>query len=191
MNFTRRKGATLAELSVVLAVLAVVTAMVVSFAVLITQHASLSTARMNAINDIEQVKSVTKGWLNAVEQESSTALTADEILQIPGHVMSRKIGESNCFISFANGTLSARFPNGNTLSCSTTQVTGLGWQSISNETDTLYIFTLTYILPTADNAEYSVKSIVFCANPHTGDWIDAPTLPDGGDTDAESAGASQ
>lgn len=71
MTKTGKKGATLVELCVVLALIAVVSGMVVSFALTISARTGLSAARLNAMGELELVESVTEGWMTRAINEGS------------------------------------------------------------------------------------------------------------------------
>lgn len=74
---SNRRGFTLAELTVVLAVLVIISTMVVSFAVMVSNSRQTSTARLEALQDIRVCEAVVEGFIegNTIIDFSRDALT--------------------------------------------------------------------------------------------------------------------
>ena len=80
-----RRGFTLAELSVVLAVLSIVSIMVASFTAMVSNSRQLSTARLEALQDVRVVEALVEGFIEGNEIKTSfsddvveTTLASDE-----------------------------------------------------------------------------------------------------------------
>lgn len=80
-----RRGFTLAELSVVLAVLSIVSIMVASFTAMVSNSRQLSTARLEALQDVRVVEELVEGFIEGNEIKTSfsddvveTTLASDE-----------------------------------------------------------------------------------------------------------------
>ena len=65
-----RRAFTLAELTVVLAVVAVLSVMVASFATLVRQNTRKSTEQLDALNEIEIVEMLVENWLEENPDET-------------------------------------------------------------------------------------------------------------------------
>ncbi len=77
----KRRGFTLTELAVVLAVLAIVTTMIVSFNALVSNRRAVSQARLDALNDIKVAEAVIE---NYIEKNGTSAdiSFADHVLTV-------------------------------------------------------------------------------------------------------------
>ena len=80
MNSNNRRGFTLAELSIVLAVLAIVLTMVVSFTAMTNNSRQLSEARLEALQDIRVAEALIENFIegNGTVEYSENTLTAGE-----------------------------------------------------------------------------------------------------------------
>lgn len=65
----RKKGATLAELCVVLAVITIISVVVVSFSVMVHQRVNISTDKLKAMEDITIVEHFIEGWVETMMQD--------------------------------------------------------------------------------------------------------------------------
>ena len=75
MNSNNRRGFTLAELSIVLAVLAIVLTMVVSFTAMTNNSRQLSEARLEALQDIRVAEAIVE---NFIEGKSSITINSEK-----------------------------------------------------------------------------------------------------------------
>ena len=76
----RRRGMTLAEIMICMAVVAISVVMVVSFSVTMGNRMSRSKAQLQARKELEAIESFTDAWLNAVLKE---AAAFDYTLEVP------------------------------------------------------------------------------------------------------------
>ena len=76
----RRRGMTLAEIMICMAVVAISVVMVVSFSVTMGNRMSRSKAQLQARKELEAIESLTDAWLNAVLKEEAAF---DYTLEVP------------------------------------------------------------------------------------------------------------
>lgn len=76
----RRRGMTLAEIMICMAVVAISVVMVVSFSVTMGNRMSRSKAQLEARKELEAIESLTDAWLNAVLKEGAAF---DYTLEVP------------------------------------------------------------------------------------------------------------
>ena len=159
MKKTGKKGFTLTELTVVLALVAIVSGMVVSFAAMISARTKLSTARLNAMSDLELVESVTEAWMDSMALSGADiSSTVDEL----------KAGEYN--LSFYENTLTGTLPGGEVLTVRLDHVVGVEYTLLENNTgDCLCICTVTLEL---SSGETESRTICINTNPNLGDIYD-------------------
>ena len=76
----KKRGFTLAELTVVLAVMTIVTALVITFSSMIATRRAESQARLDAMNDISVAENTIESWIqkNEITKTESNRLSAGE-----------------------------------------------------------------------------------------------------------------
>lgn len=190
MSGKRRKGTTLAELCVVLAVIAIVSALVVSFSVLMGQRVALSTTRLNAMNDMESVDAFVEGWLGRMKLlDAELSLEVNEITDdITGETTkSTKLKavkdgrEYRLFFAENAFMLIGDLPGGTTMTYTPTVVTGVKFKQVEkvfDETDKLFFCSLTYNLPGVGGGAGEQHTDTFCVNPRVGDAYGSVSDPE-------------
>ena len=111
-----RRAFTLAELTVVLAVVAVLSVMVASFATLVRQNTRKSTEQLDALNEIEIVETLVENWLEE---------------------------NPNAEISFGTEETKGLFLDGNK-KLEFDKITNVIPKTVENGQDVLYIYTIEY-----------------------------------------------
>lgn len=150
-NETKR-GMTLVELTVVLAVIAIVSTLVVTFVLMLSEESRLASARLNALEEIELVESLTESWL-----EDNPDANSDSEGVVLGS------GDNYITLGAVDGTVAYGYKNGgSTSSITLEQITNLE-VVIKGSVDKLFVCTLTY------EAGGATESYVFCVDPHKGD----------------------
>lgn len=170
-NQTGRKGTTLAELCVVLALVAIVSTMVVSFSLLMSQRVTLSTTRLNVMNDLESVDAIAEGWLGQMK-----LLGAELSLQTHENTgrkwIQAKKDAQTYTLSFdeEEKMLKGTLPDGEDMVFAPTAVRGIEFDQVENwnKTDRLFFYTVIYNLPGADGSN-GQQTQTFCANPRVGE----------------------
>ena len=144
-----RRGMTLAELMVSLALVAVMITVVVSFVMLLTGHTQSNGQRLAFQQDFTAVKVCVEGWMT---QTAGSALSTDE--------KSVTAGEENV-LQFKNGVLS-----GGGFTLRTESIEAVTFQ-LEGENGEYLLFC--QVTP-ADGGE----SYTFCVNPRVGEMVGAP-----------------
>ena len=100
---TFKKGVTLAELVVIIAILSIISTMVVSFVVMSGESVSSSKRKVDALNDLSIVESMIESWLNT-ELENLPATEKTDL--------DMELEDGTKKLSFNNGVLTIK-KNGN------------------------------------------------------------------------------
>ena len=156
-----KKGSSLAEMCVVLAVVSIVALMVVSFTTMVSARGTVGAAKLKMMEDRQLTKVILESWLNQLTEENAV-ITADEnglSAAIDGEVFSVTLEEDR---------LTAAIPNGNPLSCPIHTITGITFDVMSHSGDAIYFCTAEYELPNPSGGVIQ-RSFTFALNPHIGD----------------------
>lgn len=173
-NWKSRRGVTLAEIMVALAVVAIMIVMVVSFTLLISERTGASADNLDAQQERVVLKSSVEAWLSAVTKENATlslkaadpaTLVTDSA--VPGLTITRSgnkvVTDGGLTLSFSYGTLKGKLPDGKTVTVHTETVESvhfyLAEKSAGGETEYLLYCAITDGLGT----------YTFCVNPHVGE----------------------
>lgn len=150
MQMRSRRGATLAEIMVSLALVSIMIIMAVSFVMLVTKR-----TRANTANDLVllKIEAGAEGWLNALAKEGISA-EEEGVL---------KAGEFE--LSFCYGALTGSLPEGESINISTECVKTVLFEVMENGTEFLV-----FCRVECENTE-SGESVfhTFCINPRVGE----------------------
>lgn len=165
----KRRGATLAEMCIVMAVISIVSMSVVSFITMTSGRSAASIGRLEAIDDLELVETVVDKWF---------AKTTQPIKIDKGMV---KVGDLAA-IRVDNKTLSVDFQETGMEDYPLERVKALFFTCEESDTkdDVLYFCTVTYYLKNEDEEQ----TYTFCINPRVGETIttqDPTEDPDAGE----------
>lgn len=105
-----RAGVSIAEMCIVLAILAIVGTLVVSFSLMVSARASASAVRLNAADDLHVSQAILDTWVDKM-----TGLNAQ--ITANGADLSATVGGETYTVTLQEGTLKAPLPDGSTLSC--------------------------------------------------------------------------
>ena len=155
----RKKGATLMELTVVLAVLSIITTMVVTFSIFLGERTKATVKSNDLMQEIVSIKAVVENWTNDLSYN-------DAIFSLENS--STMVGEVNgakYYLSLSDNRLSANLSNGENLYCSVTAFDALTFNIQENATQTLFICKAFY------TANDTVQYISFTVNPFVGDVV--------------------
>lgn len=148
----KRRGFTLAELTVVLAVLAIVSTMVVSFTAMVSSSRELSSARLDALGDVRVAESLIEGF---IESNSGVGVAEDK--------KSLSAGEQTLYFEKTEGEQGGRLVTPDT-SVTLERVTEITFDA-HGEGDVIYYCTVVY-----EVGEHRY-SYTFCVNPYVGESI--------------------
>lgn len=154
-----RKGFTLAELAVVLAVLAVISGMVVTFTLMAGSSSEISSARLSALQDIRVAEAIIEGFVSSNDVTVSDDKTT----------LGKKIDDVDNFLFFNSDEkkLTIKDKDDNIKSSLELQkVTSIEFEVVEQGTDKIYYCFITYHVAGKD---YNYN---FCVNPIVGEGAD-------------------
>lgn len=154
----KRKGVTLAEMSIVMAVIAIVSLSVVSFVTITSGRGTNSVAKLNAMEELELVEAVVDSWFAQTSTE-----TTDVIVVSGGQV--KVNGLSPVYLE--RETLHVDFPGTGEVDYHFEKIIGLSFDDLKNGDDVLYFCTVTYF----SDSEDDTQTYTFCINPRVGETI--------------------
>jgi prepilin-type N-terminal cleavage/methylation domain-containing protein len=132
-----RRGVTLAEIMVALALVSIMITMVVSFTMLITERTQANAQNDAMRRDCELIRTGAERWLDAVELAGVTITSpADE------PVGTMTAGEST--LEFRYGALQGVLPDGESFTMRTENVKSVEFKHMVNDTDHLLFCTVTF-----------------------------------------------
>lgn len=106
----KQKGVSIAEMCIVLALLAIVGTLVVSFSLMVNARANAGTTRLNAADDLKVSQAILDAWVDKMTGLNAQ-FTADET------GLSATVGGETYAVSLQEDMLLAPLPDGETLSC--------------------------------------------------------------------------
>lgn len=196
---TSRKGFTLTELVVVLAVLAVASGMVVTFSTMMHSAQGISNARHEALQDVLTVEKLVEGFIEGQPTSSSVYVKeikcdtddckGDECTEctealcfVTNGAAANKEELGNEYIRFVYGTFpylviftESSSDDGSSaffdgIKKITFELDGANSEGIYTNTDVLYYCTITYTVATTD------YDYTFCVNPYVGETVTGGTV---------------
>ncbi len=178
----KRKGVTLAEMAIVMAVIAIVSLSVVSFVMITSGRGTNSIAKLNVMEEIELVESFVDQWFQAVALEENAATDGAKI-QIGDDTgdMSKVSYSNSAQLSLKNYVLTIEFPKVSDYSTyHFEKVQKLVFDFASSQSgDILYFCTVTY----EQEEDGAKQTYTFCINPRVGEIIGEKPDENAGNTD--------
>ena len=165
-----RRGVTLAEIMVAIALVAVMCTMVVSFTMLMTRRTRANQISDSMRQDCQKIEAAVEGWLNTMNEEGASidATIGEERTAL---LVAEKEGVS-CTLQFSYNTLTGNLSSdaeseNKALTVRTETVAKVEFAVLNNDSDCLVICYVTCQNPeTQESVEYT-----FCINPRVGDSI--------------------
>lgn len=160
----RRKGFTLAELSIVLALVAIVATIVTSFCLLVHQRSVVSRARLDIVNEVTVVRIYAERWVEKMHEQGAE-------FALDGNVLSATKEEKTYNFKLDGDKLVGDMPEGSDrLSYTTTRIDSVSFEILKKEgnTDEMLVFTVTALLPKA-NSENKTETYTFCVDSRIGE----------------------
>lgn len=147
-----RKGVTLAEIVVVLALVVIMISMAVSFALLITARTKANAANDAMRRDCEMIRSTAERWMDAVAEMDVSADGAT-------------VTAGTSSLAFRYGSLVGKTPDGKSQTIRTESVTSVAFEVMQSDADRLLFCHVTCKNPETD------ESFVFtvCVNSRLGE----------------------
>ena len=161
-----RKGVTLAEITVALALVSIMITLVVSFVISITTRTKANAAYDAMRRDCTLIESVAERWMKEVAKSgysipnssAVTTLTAKEDLDNPT--------SAQCDLSFSQNHFIGELPIGSIIKIRTETVKSITFDAL-NDTETMLICHITCVNPeNGDEVDFHI-----CVNPRVGDAV--------------------
>ncbi len=166
MQMRSRRGMTLAEIMVSLALVSIMIVMAVSFVMLVTQRTRANTANDLVRQDCLKIEAGAEGWLNALAKEGASGFSVEQFVEPDeeGVKIDKVLKAGGFELSFSYGTLTGTLPEGE-INISTECVKTVLFEVMENDTDFLVFCRIE-----CENTE-SGKSVfhTFCINPRAGE----------------------
>ena len=155
-----KKGATLIELSVVLAVLSIISTMVISFSIFFSERVKTTVKANNLMQDVVAVKAVMESWIDDLTENNATFSCEDTDKKLIGDINGTKYS-----IALSDDILVGTLSTGGQVSCRVEVIEDLRFSIASNNSgdQTLYICKAFY------QADNMVEYFSFTINPFVGD----------------------
>ncbi len=160
-----KKGFTLVELSVVIALVAIISAMVLSHVIMISNRTSTNAKKISLMQDVVKTEALVSSWLNDVY------LLDGETTVLNGNVKATISGEEYT-LTLSDGKLKCKLPEGEK-EATLEIASSITFHIEEKSGEKLYFCTLSYALKKGDNA--SLDKYVFTVNPKIGETITLST----------------
>ncbi len=156
-----RRGATLAEIMVSVALVSVMIVMALSFTQFITQRTKANAANDAVLQDRQKTESVLESWVDILVSQGAV-FSVDEG---DTGLLIASAGEEEYTLRFTSGRVTATLPNDKELNLHTETVTEINFDIMKNGDDFLLFCTVI-----SENA-YSggESSCTLCVNPRVGE----------------------
>ncbi len=181
MHRNKKKGITLTEICVALAVLSIISVVVVSFAAMVTGRGATGTDKLKYMQDIELLEAMVEDWFEAVYTgvgSVTVATDAPESTEPTDPSAPTEPFEKHTWLQTAEGktlqyvsqNLVAVFDEGVPLNVQLESITGVEFEVEPGDNDELFFCTVTYVYRQGQNKEVE-KTYTFCINPRVGESI--------------------
>lgn len=167
MHRNKKKGITLTEICVALAVLSIISLVVVSFAAMATGRGATGTDKLKFMQDIELLEATVEDWFEAVYTGAGSVTKDSENPQL--------LRSGKKTLSWSGTSLYAMFPGESggeptTLRFQFEAITGVKFDMEASGSDELFFCTVTYVYRQGQNKEVE-KHYTFCINPRVGESV--------------------
>lgn len=159
----QKKGFTLSEVCVVLAVVGIVSAIVTSFCIVMHHRSNMSRARLDIVNEINVVETYVERWVDKMYENGAE-------FSINEGVLTATIGTVDYKATFTDGVFNGEVPADETMTFNTMRIESLEFDCAKNEGtgDKIFFCTATALLPQV-NGEDKQEQYTFCVNSRIGE----------------------
>jgi prepilin-type N-terminal cleavage/methylation domain-containing protein len=163
IRIKQKRGFTLSELCIVLALVAVVATIVTSFCLVVHQRSVISSARLNIVNEVNVVETFVERWVDKMSEKGATFSISEE-----GKLTATLEGV-DYEATFSEGVFNGAVPSGeNGMTFSTTSIDSVVFEVESQNGDTIFFCTATALLPQV-NGDSKEEKYTFCVNSRIGE----------------------
>ena len=162
-GFKNRKGFTLSELCIVLALVAIVSTIVISFCLIMNKRSAISRARLDIVNEVNAVETLIEKWVDKMSEQGAVFSKTED-----GSLLAT-VNNVDYGVSFANGEFKASVPDGdNEIAVATTRIESIAFDLVSEDEDAILFCAATALLPQV-NGEAKEEKYTFCVNSRIGE----------------------
>ena len=171
MKRNKRKGATLAEICIVMAVVAIVSLSVTSFATMASGRGTAAATKLDAMGDLEIVEAVVESWILEAAKDPENVINIDP--EVSNKITATKNDPvTSGSIMFDQQTLNVTFPGvSDAVLYRLKSITGLKFDAKQNKdaTATIYYCTVTYEY--RNGIVTKDQTYTFCVYPRVGEVV--------------------
>lgn len=171
-----KKGFTLSEICIVLALVAIVSSIVTSFCLVIHQRSVISRARLDIVNEVNVLEAYAERWVDKMSEKN--AVFEEPVLDENGNPLeSIKLkanvttGEDACYIQFEDGVFVGTLFGEEPMTYTTTRIASMDFDVQEKNGDYIFFCTTRALLPQV-NGEDKVEEYTFCINSRVGEIYD-------------------
>ena len=163
IRIKQKRGFTLSELCIVLALVAVVATIVTSFCLVVHQRSVISSARLNIVNEVNVVETFVERWVDKMSEKGATFSTSED------GTLTATLEGVDYKATFSEGVFNGAVPSGeNGMTFSTTSIDSVVFEVESQNGDTIFFCTATALLPQI-NGDAKEEIYTFCVNSRIGE----------------------
>ena len=163
IRIKQKRGFTLSELCIVLALVAVVATIVTSFCLVVHQRSVISSARLNIVNEVNVVETFVERWVDKMSEKGATFSIAED------GTLTATLEGVDYKATFSEGVFNGAVPSGeNGMTFSTTSIDSVVFEVESKNGDTIFFCTATALLPQV-NGDAKEEKYTFCVNSRIGE----------------------
>ena len=163
IRIKQKRGFTLSELCIVLALVAVVATIVTSFCLVVHQRSVISSARLNIVNEVNVVETFVERWVDKMSEKGATFSIAED------GTLTATLEGVDYRATFSEGVFNGAVPSGeNGMTFSTTSIDSVVFEVESKNGDTIFFCTATALLPQV-NGDAKEEKYTFCVNSRIGE----------------------
>lgn len=162
-NNSSRTGITIAEICVVLAVIAIAGLLVTSFTVMVGTRSSVGAARLEIMEDLEMTESVLGGWVDYMTGQGAVVTAENGTLKAVKDTVDYTVTLQGDF-------LTAPVPTGAPYMLNLKTVTAITVEGKYNGPDAIFFCTLTYADPRGTDEP---QTYTFCINSRIGEKVES------------------
>ena len=163
IRIKQKRGFTLSELCIVLALVAVVATIVTSFCLVVHQRSVISSARLNIVNEVNVVETFVERWVDKMSEKGATFSIAED------GTLTATLDGVDYEATFSEGVFNGAVPSDdNGMTFSTTSIDSVVFEVESKNGDTIFFCTATALLPQV-NGDAKEEKYTFCVNSRIGE----------------------
>ena len=170
MKRNKRKGATLAEICIVMAVVAIVSLSVTSFATMASGRGTAAATKLDAMGDLEIVEAVVESWILEAAKDTESDITIDE--DKAKITATKNDPNSSGSIMFSGHTLNVTFPGeSDAVLYQLKSIVGLKFEAVPNNDDSANLYYCTVTYEYRNGIVTKEQTYTFCVYPRVGEIV--------------------